>query len=440
MSEVDQTAKNIDQHEKIFFNWILKNPKYFETLSKSFFSNGDLQIIFGLAKAYYKKFEKSPSHKQCKILVQNSEKAKNRQTDEAIVDHIYDLNLDEYDEDWIQNTFKFWVQWRDFENRVDNVNELIGVTNVTPDNVEKVITDCQNLLTRNVIKLDQDLGFDFFNPEHHAPAENSKITSNWNLINNITGGGYDICSLVALVGPPNIGKSIFLANYASDFVKMGHNCALITAEMGAQKVIKRAGANLLNIPMSQYDKWAKNPDKVKKKLEYFKSSSLIPPGQLFVQKYPTSSATVTDIESYLLNVEKVTGNKLSVIVIDYINLLVSKRNPNTENTYLKIKEIAEDLRGMADRNNWLIITASQVNKEGYESSDINMKNIAESQGLPQTADMVFGIVQDETMHANNKYVLKVIKIRDEGGKNERIEFSIDYEYMRLSEERMLPAA
>jgi hypothetical protein len=29
------------------------------------------------------------------------------------------------------------------------------------------------------------------------------------------------------------------------------------------------------------------------------------------------------------------------------------RNPNTENSYSKIKQLAEDLRAMATRNNWV---------------------------------------------------------------------------------------
>ena len=36
--------------------------------------------------------------------------------------------------------------------------------------------------------------------------------------------------------------------------------------------------------------------------------------------------------------------KLGCIVIDYINILSNFRNPNFENTYLKIKQIAEDLK------------------------------------------------------------------------------------------------
>ena len=49
--------------------------------------------------------------------------------------------------------------------------------------------------------------------------------------------------------------------------------------------------------------------------------------------------------------------------------------------YMKIKQIAEDLRAMGIRNNWLIVTATQINRNGYNSSDISMTDVAESAGL-----------------------------------------------------------
>ena len=49
----------------------------------------------------------------------------------------------------------------------------------------------------------------------------------------------------------------------------------------------------------------------------------------------------------LNNNSTLKGVKLKTIIIDYINILSNYRNPNTENTYMKIKQIAEDLRAMA---------------------------------------------------------------------------------------------
>jgi hypothetical protein len=62
-----------------------------------------------------------------------------------------------------------------------------------------------------------------------------------------------------------------------------------------------------------------------------------------------------------------------------------------------------------------------------------MQNIAESAGLAHTADMMYAIIQDSMMHAAKEYWLKVLKIRDGEGKGTKCRFTIDYNYMKLSE-------
>ena len=100
---------------------------------------------------------------------------------------------------------------------------------------------------------------------------------------------------------------------------------------------------------------------------------------------------------------------------------------------MKIKQIAEDLRAMGMRNDWLIVTATQINRNGYNSSDIYMGDVAESAGLSHTADVMLGIIQDDLMRANQEYWLKVLKIRDGEGKGNKCKLNIDYNYMRLVE-------
>ena len=100
---------------------------------------------------------------------------------------------------------------------------------------------------------------------------------------------------------------------------------------------------------------------------------------------------------------------------------------------MKIKQIAEDLRAMGVRNNWLIITATQITRSGYNASDITMTDIAESAGLSHTADIMLGIIQDDLMRANNEYWLKILKMRDGEGKGTKCRLGINYNYMRLNE-------
>ena len=74
--------------------------------------------------------------------------------------------------------------------------------------------------------------------------------------------------------------------------------------------------------------------------------------KFFVEEFPTSSATVYDIESFILKKEEELSTetkkfKFKNIFIDYINIMKDAKNPNSENMYQKIKSICEDVRAMA---------------------------------------------------------------------------------------------
>ncbi|MCS7073613.1 MAG: SDR family NAD(P)-dependent oxidoreductase [Bacteroidia bacterium] len=154
----------------------------------------------------------------------------------------------------------------------------------------------------------------------------------------------------------------------------------------------------------------------------------------FITTEMTQAIPQAELENWLKKMEEIKKIKFKVIIIDYINILKNWRNPNSENTYMKIKQIAEDLRAMAMRNDWCVITATQINRSGFNSTDISDINIAESSGLGHTADAMFGIIQDELMYIQKEYLLKLLANRNEGYKNTKKRFIIDYNYMKISED------
>lgn len=228
-------------------------------------------------------------------------------------------------------------------------------------------------------------------------------------------------------------NSIFLCNDAVNFVMEGKNVVFITCEMSAKKVVKRMGANMLDINIDDYDRESIDTDLIVSKLSKVRQSRVIPIGKLYVKEYPTSCCTTLDVESYIKHIQEIHGFKVDVVVIDYINIMANHRNPRSDDMYMKIKQISEDLRAIAVRQECLVLTATQTNRSAFDSNDITMSNIAESAGLIHTADTMFGIIQDSDMRADNMYQVKILKIRDGEGKNTKMELRIDYKKMRITE-------
>ena len=422
-----------EDFEKIFFRLSLVKTKYLKSIKSGFYTSQEIDILSQLSNKFFERFNETPTKDQLTMLIQRSEKAKEKITD-GILNLVFDVDLDQFDEEWLTSTAESWIKYRTFEISLTDTVEFVKTTAVTPENVDAIVAKVKGLINdRNNLSFNSDLGLDFFDVDAHDQKDTEKVSTGYNFLDRMLGGGYDRGgNLIVYAGEQNIGKSIYLANDAANFVKMGTNTVVVTAEMAAHKFVKRIGSNLLTININEYAEKARNKDHIKRRLETV-GDGLTPPGSLFVKQFPTSQATVLDIEAYVNQIEEEKQIKVGAVIIDYINILANYRNQNTENTYMKIKQIAEDLRAMGIRNNWLIVTATQITRNGYNSSDIGMTDIAESAGLSHTADVMLGIIQDDLMRANSEYWLKVLKIRDGEGKGTKCKLDINWNYMRLIE-------
>lgn len=233
-------------------------------------------------------------------------------------------------------------------------------------------------------------------------------------------------------------NSTWLGNLALQSVKLGQNTAYITFELQEEIVNMRIGSNMFTVPLDDYENWAKDQDQLKAKIKSFKQSSIIPPGILHVKEFGASTCSVNDLRTYLKKAEEMLGVKFDNIFVDYINIMKNWRNPNTENTYIKIKQIAEDLRAMAMEEHWAVVTATQTNRSGWETNDLNITNISESGALLHTVDALFGIITNAEMKARKEYYLKCLANRVAGYENTKKRYTIEWKYARIEEDKNSP--
>jgi len=419
--------------EKIFLHYVLQSGELQKLVDSRFFESPLIRKVYELSKEFSQKYNQIPSRNQ--IFEISKMQGLEETLSESAIIPLFEVDLKEYDEDWLKETAESWIEYKNLDTSVYDVINYLKTTKVNAENIKQVVDHVKTIINeRNSVQFGFDEGLDFFDPESHLQPTHDTFSSGFNYIDLVLGGGFYSKALFCFIGEMKIGKSIWLANLAANSVRQGYNTAVISLEMRDRKLIKRLGANLLGIGMRDYANVAKDGVMMKKKLTTVGYDSLQVPGKLYVKEFPTSSAGVPDVERYLQEMEKLKGIKFKVIVLDYINILKNWRNPNSENMYMKIKQIAEDLRAMAMRNEWAIITATQVNRSGFGSTDLSINNISESSGLGHTVDAMFGIIQDEIMHANREYTLKLLANRDDGYKNSRKKFLIDYDHMRITED------
>lgn len=152
--------KSSIDHEKIFFNYFLTKPHYLKGTGKGFFSNTDLDQIAKQAKDFYLKFGESPSKEQMKALVKDL----NEEISPDIISSIYDINIQEYDQDWLKRTGEAWVKWKHFDKQLVRTIEYVKTQDVSPENVEDVVNRAIGMIsTDGSINFDTDVGLDFSN-------------------------------------------------------------------------------------------------------------------------------------------------------------------------------------------------------------------------------------------------------------------------------------
>lgn len=347
--------------EKLFYHYLMERKELANIVKPRFFESEDIKKLYDVSTEFISKYNAAPTKNQLVELCKTRGIAD--ELPESKIELIFDVNLREYDEEWLRESSEAWIEYKNLDISVYDLIAYLKTTNINAENVKEVVQTAKSLINdRNNIQFGFDEGLDFFNPTSHLQPSTDTFSSGYPYIDLCLGGGFYSKALFCFIGEMKIGKSIWLANMAANSVKMGYNTAVISLEMRDRKVIKRLGANLLGITMREYANTADDSVGMKKKLTGIGYDSLQVPGKLFVKEFPTSAAGVPDIEMWLKKMEEMKGIKFKVIVLDYVNILKNWRNPNTENTYMKIKQIAEDLRAMAMRNDWAIVTATQVNR------------------------------------------------------------------------------
>jgi len=158
-------------------------------------------------------------------------------------------------------------------------------------------------------------------------------------------------------------------------------------------------------------------------------------GNLIIKEYPTGAAHTGHFRALLSELKLKRDVCPDVIYIDYLNICASSRMKGmggSINSYTYIKAIAEEIRGLGVEFNVPIMTATQVNREGYGDSDVDLTNTSESFGLPATADLMFALISNEELEGLNQIMVKQLKNRyNDPGQKRRFVIGVDRSKMKL---------
>jgi len=270
---------------------------------------------------------------------------------------------------------------------------------------------------------DTDARYEFY----HKVEE--KIPFDLEFFNRITKGGLPQKTLNIVLAGTGVGKSLFMCHVASNCLNQGRNVLYITLEMAEERIAERIDANLMNISIDDLHELPKQmfDDKI---ASIAKKTN----GQLVIKEYPTASAHSNHFRGLIKELAIKKSFKPDIIFVDYLNICASSRfkaNGNV-NSYMYIKAIAEELRGLAVETNVPIMSATQTTRSGFSNSDIGLEDTSESFGLPATADLMFALISNEELDELNQIAVKQLKNRyNDPTTNKRFVIGVDRAKMKL---------
>ena len=331
--------------------------------------------------------------------------------------------------DWLVETTEDYCKDKSVYNEiVEGINIIEGKDrNRDVGSIPSILTDALAVGFDNHVGHDYLLDAESRFQYYHTVEE--KIPFDLDFFNRITKGGLPPKTLNIALAGTGVGKSLFMCHVAANCLSQGRNVLYITLEMAEERIAERIDANLMNISMEDLHDLPKQmfDNQIEK---IIKSTS----GKLIVKEYPTASANSAHFRGLIKELAVKKSFKPDIIFIDYLNICASSRfkGATNVNSYMYIKSVAEELRGLAVETNLPIMSATQTTRSGFVSTDIGLEDTSESFGLPATADFMFALISTEELDALNQIAVKQLKNRyNDPTMNKRFVIGIDRAKMRL---------
>mgnify|MGYP003648643991 FL=1 len=376
MSKLD-----LDYFENVLIYKSLTDGTYLASVADfvqpDYFKNKAIASIFAIVKDFSEKRNKLPTVTEIKsYLVSDEQKSSFKELVKSFND--IDKTLDK--EELYENTEQFLKEKAVYHTMLSVAEDVSSGKVDTSDVLDKFEKSCNiNLVT--------DLGLDLYtnintliddinSVERHIPSK-------WEWLDDCLGGGFLEAgkSLYVFAGETNIGKSIFLGNVAHNIAKEGKNVLLITLEMSELLYARRICSNVTKVPMKEM---VGNTPAIKQAIKDEK-------GKIFIKEFPPATITVNQLKGFIKKFQE-QGIKLDAIVLDYLNLMHSTIG---NNSYERIKHVTEQVRAMSYLFECPIISATQLNRAGFDQDNPDLATISESIGLAATADVIVSIYQNE---------------------------------------------
>lgn len=233
-------------------------------------------------------------------------------------------------------------------------------------------------------------------------------------------------------------NSILLCNNAISSLKgngsngtPGQDVLLITYELDTIKTAMRClGVMAQDIPLNQIPERKDYITRIVTQMQRTYNKRFL------IVEWPPDECSVSHIYALLDNLKRTDGWHPDVIILDYMDLMVSRNDAYNKDDYTRQKHVANEVRGLAKNENVLIFTATQTNRTGAGGEElVDMSKAAESFAKQFSLDYVVSLNQSMSERKATPPRMRMFIAKNRNGpKNETVECTITYETMVVREQ------
>jgi replicative DNA helicase len=374
-----------------------------EILDPDFFSNESYVELADIIRDWNEKYNTIPSFENLETLV------KTKKEDE--IEREYLLTLieairsiaDVSDKTFvIEETVKFCKQ-QAMRNAI-----LQSVDLLNREEYDKIYSVVQRAITAGQAK---DIGHTYVESVLGRTTEKRyPVATGFPLLDTEhIAGGLSAGELGLFLGGTGAGKSFLLAQIAYAAFMQGKTSVIYSFELGEVSFGLRLDSKFTGIPLSNLLSDTKGAyrkqviDAINKAKENIDGNP-----EIIIKEYPTKGVTLPTMKNHLLQL-KAKGLKPDVIIVDYADL-IRPTSSYKEKRY-ELESTVEQLRGWAREEGVPVWSASQTNREGWDTAVVKLGTISEAASKAFVADLVIAIGRDQNLIDNNMACYYIAKSR-----------------------------
>lgn len=262
-------------------------------------------------------------------------------------------------------------------------------------------------------------------------GEVTGVATGFNDLDHLT-AGLQKSDLILVAARPSMGKTAFVLNMAANVALNKHQpVAFFSLEMSKEQLVMR----LLSSEGSLDSQRTRVGDLTEEEWgRLIQTANRLSGAPLYIDDTP--SISIMELRSKARRIQATHG--LSLVVIDYLQLMQGRRNRNSDDSrQQEISEISRSLKALARELSVPVVALSQLSRS-VESRQIKrpmLSDLRESGSLEQDADIVMFLYREDYYdpETENKNLTELIIAKHRNGPVDTVNLSFLKQYTKFGD-------